>query len=48
MRFLDFWRWSLLVMSASMLCSCESILGDLDKDDVDDEEEIVEWGAALL
>lgn len=36
-------------MSASLLCSCESILGDLDKDDVDDEEEeIVEWGTALL
>ena len=39
MRFLDYWRWSLLVMSASLLWSCESILGDLDKDDVDDEEE---------
>ena len=50
MRFLDFWRWSLLVMSVSLLWSCESILGDLDKDDVDDEEEeeIVEWGTALL
>lgn len=38
-------------MSASLLCSCESILGDLDKDDVDDEEEeeeVVEWGTALL
>lgn len=47
---MDFWRWSLLVMSASLLWSCESILGDLDKDDVDDEEEeeIVEWGTALL